>query len=96
MSSCVLALARHPDVQRRFQAEVDKFVAENNRLPTTTDRDDPAFAYVRAVISEVERFAPVAPIGEWDSPWRLTRVLIKCRPRTPSHTGRLLRGLPHT
>ena len=64
MSSCVLALARHPDVQRRFQSEVDKFVAENNRLPTTTDRDDPAFAYVRAVISEVERFAPVAPIGE--------------------------------
>ncbi|KAL1706679.1 cytochrome P450 [Schizophyllum commune] len=63
MSSCVLALARHPDVQRRFQAEVDKFVAENNRLPITTDRDDPAFAYVRAVISEVERFAPVAPIG---------------------------------
>ena len=64
MSSCVLALARNPDVQRRFQSEVDKFVAENNRLPTTTDRDDPAFEYVRAVISEVERFAPVAPIGE--------------------------------
>ncbi|TRM68310.1 cytochrome P450 [Schizophyllum amplum] len=63
MSSCVLFLVRFPDVQRRFQVDIDSFVAENNRLPTTTDRDEPRFAYVRAVISEVERYAPVAPIG---------------------------------
>jgi len=52
-------MARYPDVQRRAQADVDKVAP--NRLPTLDDYD--SLPYIRAMIKEIIRWAPVAPLG---------------------------------
>ncbi|GBE82771.1 Multifunctional cytochrome P450 monooxygenase af510 [Sparassis crispa] len=62
-----LAMTLHPDVQRKAQAEVDG-VIETGRLPSFSDR--PKLPYVEALIKEVYRWNPVAPLG---LPHRLTR-----------------------
>jgi cytochrome P450 len=51
----------HPDVQRRAQAEVDRVIAKENRLPTLHDRSH--MPYVDAVLQEILRWATPAPIG---------------------------------
>ncbi len=51
----------HPDVQRRAQAEIDEKVGRD-RLPSFDDME--ALVYVKAVMKEVLRWAPVTPIGE--------------------------------
>lgn len=50
----------HPEVQKRARAEVDN-VLEESRLPSV--EDEAAFPYVVAVIKEVLRSTPVAPLG---------------------------------
>jgi hypothetical protein len=61
LTSFVLLMTLHPDIQRRAQAEIDEVVGKD-RLPTPDDRE--RLQYVCAVIKEVLRFAPVAPLGE--------------------------------
>lgn len=48
------------DVQKRAQAEIDEVVGRN-RLPSFEDQD--SIPYVKAVMREILRWAPVAPIG---------------------------------
>ncbi|KAF8630710.1 hypothetical protein AX15_002762 [Amanita polypyramis BW_CC] len=58
--SFILLMALHPDIQKRAQDEIDRVVGKD-RLPTIEDHED--LVYVGALIKEVLRFAPVAPLG---------------------------------
>lgn len=61
VTSFFLAMAMYPDVQKRAQAEVDGIVGPD-RLPTFSDRT--SLPYVNAIVSEVLRWQPVAPLGK--------------------------------
>ena len=50
----------YPEVQRKAQAEIDQVVG-GSRLPDYSDQD--ALPYVQAVLKEVSRWHPVAPLG---------------------------------
>ncbi|KAF8840012.1 cytochrome P450 [Paxillus ammoniavirescens] len=56
----ILAMVRYPEAQRRAQAEIDAVVA-NDRLPTFEDR--PYMPFLEAMLREVLRWHPVAPLG---------------------------------
>lgn len=56
----VLAMTLHPEVQLKAQAEIDSVIG-SERLPTIADQG--SLPYVNAVIQEVLRWQPVAPIG---------------------------------
>jgi cytochrome P450 len=56
----VLALAMHPDVQRRAQAEIDS-VTGRTRLPNSGDRS--SLPYVEAIANEALRWMNVHPLG---------------------------------
>ncbi|KAI9467400.1 cytochrome P450 [Lactarius psammicola] len=56
----ILAMTLYPEVQRKAQAEIDQVVG-NSRLPDFSDQD--ALPYVQAVLKEVLRWHPVAPLG---------------------------------
>jgi cytochrome P450 len=58
--SFVLAMVLYPNVQKRAQAEIDRVVGPD-RLPTFEDRDQ--LPYIEAVVKEVLRWQPVAPLG---------------------------------
>ncbi|KAK7695619.1 hypothetical protein QCA50_000255 [Cerrena zonata] len=58
--SFFLAMTLHPEIQRKAQEEVDRVVGKD-RLPTFADREN--LPYVEAVINEVLRLNPVAPLG---------------------------------
>ena len=49
-----------PEVQRKAQEELDRVVG-SNRLPTLSDRDN--LPYVDAILKEVMRCNPIAPLG---------------------------------
>lgn len=49
-----------PDVVRKAQEEIDRVIG-NDRLPTSMDR--PNLPYIEAVVKEVLRWHPVAPMG---------------------------------
>jgi cytochrome P450 len=53
-------MMNHPDVQKRAQEEIDQVVGQD-RLPNFEDRDN--LPYVEAVVKEVLRRYPVAPMG---------------------------------
>ncbi|KAF9871869.1 hypothetical protein CkaCkLH20_10501 [Colletotrichum karsti] len=55
-----LAMSVYPDVQRKAQAEIDEVIGRE-RLPTFSDR--PNLPYVGAVVKEVLRWHPVAPMS---------------------------------
>ncbi|GJE84890.1 cytochrome P450 [Phanerochaete sordida] len=55
-----LAMTLYPDVQKRAQAELDAVVG-TDRLPTLDDREQ--LPYMRALVSEVLRWNPIAPLG---------------------------------
>ncbi|KAH9482218.1 Cytochrome P450 monooxygenase 208 [Psilocybe cubensis] len=59
LTSFFLAMMMHPEVQKKAQADIDKIAP--NRLPTFDDYD--ALPYIRAIIKEVLRWAPVVPLG---------------------------------
>jgi cytochrome P450 len=61
LTSFVLLMTLHPDIQRRAQAEIDEVVGKD-RPPTPEDRE--RLPYVCAVIKEVMRFVPVTRLGE--------------------------------
>ena len=48
-----------PEFQRKAQAEIDRIVG-NGRLPDFRDRE--SLVYVEAIIREVQRWQPVAPV----------------------------------
>lgn len=53
-------MALYPEIQARARAEVDAIVGRD-RLPTV--EDVPHLRYVNAVVKEILRWAPVAPMG---------------------------------
>ncbi|KAK5361817.1 hypothetical protein LTR20_009397 [Exophiala xenobiotica] len=55
-----LAMTVCPEVQKRAQEEIDRVVG-TDRLPTVADREN--LPYVDAVVKEVLRWHPVAPMG---------------------------------
>ena len=55
-----LAMTLYPDVQRKAQAEIDQIVG-NSRLPNFSD--EATLPYVQAIVKEVLRWHPVAPLG---------------------------------
>ncbi|RXW19445.1 hypothetical protein EST38_g6411 [Candolleomyces aberdarensis] len=56
----ILALANHPEVQIKAQAEIDTVVGLG-RLPLISDR--PSLPYVHAIIKEIGRWFTVAPLN---------------------------------
>lgn len=61
MTSFFLAMSCFPEAQRKAQAEIDALIGKS-RLPTLKDRD--ALPYLNALMLEVLRWIPVAPMGE--------------------------------
>ena len=51
----------YPEVQQRAQEEIDQIVG-GERLPRVEDREN--LPYVDALVKEVFRFHPIAPLGE--------------------------------
>ncbi len=55
----MLAMTLYPEAQRKAQAEIDDVVG-NTRLPVFSDEEE--LPYVQAVLKEVLRWHPVAPL----------------------------------
>jgi hypothetical protein len=56
-----LMMTLHPGAQRRAQDEIDRVIGKD-RLPTVEDKK--FLPYTMAIIMELLRFAPVAPLGK--------------------------------
>lgn len=61
MSTFFLAMCIHPHIQRAAQAELDNVIG-GERLPTISDREQ--LPYINALMKEVLRWAPIAPLSE--------------------------------
>lgn len=65
IASFILAMVLHPEVQARAQAELDEVLTDpsssSKRLPTHADRS--SLPYLGAVLNEVYRWNPAAPLG---------------------------------
>ncbi|EJD37774.1 cytochrome P450 [Auricularia subglabra TFB-10046 SS5] len=62
MNSFVMAMVKHPDIQRKAQQEVDAFLeSQGGRLPRIDDRE--AMPYVEGVLRECMRMYPPLPLG---------------------------------
>ena len=53
-------MVMHPEVQRKAQVEIDRVIG-SDRFPTMADQ--PSLPYVDALVKEVHRWNPVAPLG---------------------------------
>lgn len=60
MACFFLAMSVFPNVQKKAQEEIDRVVGPN-RLPTYADREN--LPYINAMVKEVLRWHPVAPMG---------------------------------
>ncbi|KAF7374544.1 O-methylsterigmatocystin oxidoreductase [Mycena sanguinolenta] len=60
IASFFLAMALHPEIQKRAQTEIDTVIG-TDRLPEFEDR--PSLPFVEALYREVMRWRPVAPLG---------------------------------
>jgi len=60
IASFFLAMTLYPEAQRKAQEEIDRVVG-TTRLPTFDDR--PNLPYVDALVKEVLRWNPIAPMG---------------------------------
>ncbi|KAK7681815.1 hypothetical protein QCA50_015162 [Cerrena zonata] len=60
LSSFVLCIASHPEVQRRAQMDIDR-VIDSDRVPSIDDIDN--LPYVQAIIKEVHRYQPPLPFA---------------------------------
>jgi len=54
-------MVRHPEVQQKAHAELDRVLQNGGRLPGYEDQPD--LPYITAVMKEVLRWQPVTPIG---------------------------------
>ncbi|KAJ7031601.1 cytochrome P450 [Mycena alexandri] len=61
IASFFLLMSTHPEIQKEAQDEIDRVIGRDQRLPTLEDQK--ALPYVSAVLKEVLRWAPVAPLG---------------------------------
>ena len=59
--SFFLEMTLHPEVQRKAQAEIDRVIG-NDRFPTLDDQ--PSLPYLDALVKEVFRRNPAAPLGK--------------------------------
>ena len=59
LTTFILAMTLHPEIQKRAQAELDAVLGD--RLPTFADKDD--LPFVTAVMKEVLRWIPVLPLA---------------------------------
>ena len=57
-----LAMMMHPEVRRKAQEEIDRVIG-SDRFPTLAD--EPSLPYVSALVKEVFRWNPVAPLGKF-------------------------------
>jgi cytochrome P450 len=53
-------MLKHPEIQAIAQEEIDRVVG-NSRLPSISDQ--PNLPYVNALINEILRCGPIAPMG---------------------------------
>ncbi|KAF7365160.1 O-methylsterigmatocystin oxidoreductase [Mycena venus] len=60
LASFFLAMAVHPDIQKKAQSEIDAIIGPH-RLPQFEDR--PSLPFVEALYREVMRWKPVLPLG---------------------------------
>lgn len=60
MECFFLAMTLYPDVQHKAQEEIDRVVG-SDRLPGFQDREN--LPYIDAIVKEVLRWHPVAPMG---------------------------------
>ena len=60
LSMFMLAMALYPDVMRKAKHQIDVVVGAG-RLPTFADA--PNLPYLRAMVMEVLRWRPIAPLG---------------------------------
>jgi len=67
LATFFLAMAKHPEVQEKAQAELDAVVSQD-RLPEYADRV--GLPYIEAIISELLRWQPVFPLGSHASSHR--------------------------
>ena len=58
--SFYLAMTLYPEAQRKAQVEIDGVIG-SDRLPTLADQS--SLPYVDALVKEVLRWNPVAPLG---------------------------------
>lgn len=56
----MLAMLTHPEVQAQAQAELDTVIGKG-QLPTFADRE--SLPYITAVVKEILRWEPTAPIA---------------------------------
>ncbi|KAF8513275.1 cytochrome P450 [Gautieria morchelliformis] len=68
LTSFILAMVLHPEVQTRAQAELDALLGpagggSAERLPEFKDREEGGTPYLEAVVSEILRWNPVTPLG---------------------------------
>lgn len=75
LTSFILLMVVFPAMQTRAQAEIDEVVGKD-RLPSS--EDEPRLPFVCALIKEVLRFAPVAPLG-MSNTLSLVHCIIYCR-----------------
>ncbi|KAF9473301.1 cytochrome P450 [Pholiota conissans] len=60
LETFILAMVTHPEVQVKAHEELDR-VIRNERLPDLSDR--PQLPYIDAILREVLRWNPIAPLG---------------------------------
>ncbi|KAJ7251366.1 cytochrome P450 [Mycena rebaudengoi] len=60
LGTFILAMLANPDIQKKAQAEIDAVIREGH-LPSFDDEE--SLPYVSAIVKEVLRWKPVAPIG---------------------------------
>ncbi|KAJ7790877.1 cytochrome P450 [Mycena leptocephala] len=61
LATFVLAMLRHPEIQKKAQLEIDSVVGRD-RLPSLEDK--PSLPYITALVKEVLRWKPVTPLIE--------------------------------
>lgn len=64
MTSFFYLMATYPDVQKQAQAEIEN-VTGTDRLPTLDDQA--SMPFVGALVKEIIRWGPVAPLGDHDT-----------------------------
>ncbi|KAK7029428.1 hypothetical protein VNI00_014682 [Paramarasmius palmivorus] len=60
MTAFFFLMARHPDIQKRAQEDIDR-ITNKQRMPNFGDQE--SLPYITAIIKEISRWAPTAPLG---------------------------------